>query len=213
MVLFEGYNPLPFFWLMLLDDASIGLYEKQIEQARVLGALETDYDLTLNKLQAISMAANRRDYIKHYFLHLLPLFDDWLFYLQIVDFYEMMIYIDFRAAVCSYPNQTLFCNGLRKAVACFDDDKEPWYDDALPNTCGYAVKGNTPRNFDQLSEVYQELYRQELCGSFSEKIHLPKKTDRHAKWLLVVLLVLAILLLVSFWLLSVSKESLWLTSV
>ena len=58
--LFEGGNPLPFFWLMLVGDDDIRHYSEKIKQAS--HTMPDDTSMALDKLKALAKATGRRNY-------------------------------------------------------------------------------------------------------------------------------------------------------
>ncbi|MDR1408101.1 MAG: hypothetical protein LBJ23_08670, partial [Tannerella sp.] len=137
VVLFEGSHPIPFFWLMLLDaDEIAALHEKlkSIPRDEYSGEIETG--LGLDKLKALIRAADRRDYVKQHYTMFLPLYDDWLYFMQISDFSDMKIYLDLYEASLKHHTLTHFVDSLQKAITCFDENRATWYEGTVAGTCG-----------------------------------------------------------------------------
>ena len=73
--LFEGGNPLPFFWLMLVGDDDIRHYSEKIKQAS--HTMPDDTSMALDKLKALAKATGRRNYIEKYCTSCLSGLDGW----------------------------------------------------------------------------------------------------------------------------------------
>ena len=156
-MLFEGRYTLPFFWLMLIDKEDVEIYRKKMIEMPETSAEQQDTSMVLDKLKAIARAATRRDYVNKHLITCLPLFDDWLYYLQISDFSDMKIYVDLYHIGSSYNNMYDFCDSILKTVGCFDEDIEAWNEDTIAATCGYESRNNNKKPFSDLSKAYREL--------------------------------------------------------
>lgn len=200
IVLFEGNNPLPFFWLMLLDTEDITRYQKQLSDIAWQQVSHADTRIAIDKLKAISRAAECRDYIKQYYKTCIPLFDDWIYFMQTADFSDMKIYIDLYPTSLSYSTPENFTESLLKAISCFDEQKEAWYEETIAGTCGHEGRHNNRKKFSELSEAYQTLNRKNIYGGFEKKIHLKRKVrfKKKTKLLLFGIIVIAIIGLLLF---------------
>ena len=116
VALFEGGNPLPFFWLMLLSRDDVELYCIRMRRLTAAGASPSRATLRLDKLQALMQATSRRPYLEQHFTPWLGLFDDWIYFLQISDFSDMKIHIDLYAVSTYYPDINTFEESLRRAL-------------------------------------------------------------------------------------------------
>ena len=193
-VLFEGNHPLPFFWLMLLNKEDVETYREKMSKE---DAKQEETSMVLDKLKAISRAAARRDYVKKHVITCLPLFDDWLYYLQIADFSDMKIYVDLYHIGLSYNHINDFCDSMLKAIVCFDEDIEAWNEDTIAATCGYESRNHNQKTFSELSRAYRELNNKNIYGRFDKKLHLKKKMSfRKKTWLFVSILLIIIVLLI-----------------
>jgi hypothetical protein len=152
-ILFESNHPLPFFWLMLFDKADVEVYREKMAKMSEEDAKQEDTSMVLEKLQALSRAAARRDYVKKHLVTCLPLFDDWLYYLQISDFADMKIYVDLYQIGLSYNNVNDFCDSMLRAIICFDEDIEAWNEDTIAATCGYEGRNNNKKPFSNMSKA------------------------------------------------------------
>ena len=197
LILFEGKHPLPFFWLMLLSEEDVEVYRSKMLQLSPQD-VNPNTSMSLDKLKAISRAANRRDYIKQYYhITCLPLFDDWLYFLQISDFSDMKIYVDLYETGTSYNDLNHFCDSMLKAIACFDENKEAWYEETVAGACGYEGNSNHKKSFGAMSKAYRKL-KKDSYKRFDKKLHLDKKmTAGKKKMLLAVILLLVILLIIA----------------
>lgn len=189
-VLFEGNYPLPFFWLMLLGPEDIEHYRKQLTGIPLQKTGQIDTALAIDKLSAISRAAERRDYIKQYYKTCTFLFDDWIYFMQTADFSDMKIYIDLYPTSLSYPTPENFTNSLQKAISCFDDQKEAWYEETIAGTCGYEGRHKGKRRLSELSAAYKKLNRQNIYGAFENKINLGRKKPLKNKGRLILFCIL-----------------------
>ena len=189
-VLFEGNNPLPFFWLMLLGPEDIRIYQKQLTYIHQQKTDQTDTAIAIDKLRALSRAAERRNYIKQYYKTCTDLFDDWIYFMQIADFSDMKIYVDLYPTSLSYPTPENFADSLLKAITCFDEQKEAWYEGTIAGTCGYEGRHKGKRRLSELSEAYNKLNQQNIYGSFQNKIHLGRKKTFKKKARLVLFCVI-----------------------
>ena len=194
LILFEANHPIPFFWLMLLDKDDVERFRLKMSQLSEQDAARQDTSIELDKLKAISRAADRRDYIKQFMLPCLPLFDDWLYFMQISNFADMKIYVDLYNTGLSYGNINQFCDSLLKAIVCFDQNIEAWHEVSIPATCGYEGRNEPKKRFSDYSHAYRELYQKDIYGRFDKKLHLnSKKSFFKKRWLVVILLLLVAL--------------------
>jgi len=199
-VLFEGSNPLPFFWLMLLDKADIDLYREKLLQLSGENRGQFNTSIAIDKLKAISCAARRRDYIKRYYKTCIPLFDDWIYFLQISDFYDMKIYIDLYQASQCYTFPDDFTSSLIRAIDSFDEFKEAWYEETIAGTCGYEGKHKNKRRFNEFSNAYLDLNRKNIYGRFEDKVHLRKRKTVKKKFIPIFLCIIFVIIGVLFFL-------------
>ena len=81
VALFEGGNPLPFFWLMLLSREDVELYCIRMRRLVAAGTSPSRATLRLDKLRALMQATIRRPYLERHFASWLALFDDWIYFL------------------------------------------------------------------------------------------------------------------------------------
>jgi hypothetical protein len=191
-VFFEGNHPLPFFWLMLFDKEDVESYRAKMSKKE---DRQEDTNMVLDKLKAISRAADRRDYVKKHVITCLPLFDDWLYYLQVSDFSDMKIYVDLYHIGSHYNNINDFCDSMLKAIVCFDDDIEAWNEDTIAATCGYESRHNNKKRFSDMSKAYRELNQKDIYGRFDKKLHLKKQMSfRQKLWLVGSILLIIIAL-------------------
>ena len=199
VMLFEGYHPIPFFWLMLLDKEDVEIYRKLITQLSQEDARHQDTSMCLDKLKAISRAGDRRDYVQQFTVTCLPLFDDWLYFLQIADFADMKIYMDLYQISSSYSTLNVFCDSLLKAIDCFDNRIEAWSEVSVPATCGYEGRNRNKKRFSEISKAYRELNQQDIYGRFDKRLHLHKNMPyKKKKWFFVIFLLALALLIGSF---------------
>jgi len=196
-VLFEAHHRLPFFWLMLFDKEDVETYRKKMMQLSENDAGQKDTGIGLSKLKAISQAAGRRDYIKQYYATCLPLFDDWLYFLQISDFSDMHIYVDLYEIGSSYNDLNHFCDSMLKAIVCFDENKEAWFEDTVAATCGHEGRNKNKKRFNEMSKACQELNKKNMCGRFDQRLHLKKKRSSGKKRLFYVVVLLGVILLIA----------------
>lgn len=199
-VLFEGNNPLPFFWLMLLDKTDIELYGEKLLQLSGQDHGQFSTSIVIDKLKAISCAARRRDYIKRYYKTCISLFDDWIYFLQISDFYDMKIYVDLYQASQCYPLPDDFTSSLMRAIDSFDELKETWYEETVAGTCGYEGRHKNKRRFNEFSNAYQDLNRKNIYGRFEKKVHLGKRRTVKKKSILLFFCIIFAILGVLFFL-------------
>jgi len=198
VALFEGSNPLPFFWLMLLDKVDIDSYKTKILQMSGQDTSLMDTSIAIDKLKALSCAAGRRDYIKQYYKSCIPLFDDWLYYMQTSDFSDMKIYVDLYQASLCYASPEEFTDSLERAIVCFDKQKEAWYEETIAGTCGYEGKHKNRRHFNEFSNAYQKLNQKNIYGGFEKTIHLKKKKTVKRKTIAVLLFVTLLIISAGF---------------
>ncbi|MDR2917742.1 MAG: hypothetical protein LBV72_00040 [Tannerella sp.] len=189
-VLFEGNSPLPFFWLMLLGPEDIERYQKQLEDIPQQEADQFDTTISIDKLKAISRAAERRDYVKQYYKPCSDLFDDWIYFMQTADFSDMKIYIDLYPTSLSYHTPENFTESLLKAINCFDEQKEAWYEGTIAGTCGYESRHKGKRRLSESSEAYRKLNRQNIYNGFENKIHLERKKPFKRKGRLILFFII-----------------------
>ncbi|MDR1331824.1 MAG: hypothetical protein LBK07_06940 [Tannerella sp.] len=195
-ILFESSHPIPFFWLMLLDANSIAaLYEKLKSIPRRGNVDEINTGFGLDKLTALIHAADRRDYVRQYYTVYLSLYDDWLYFMQISDFSDMKIYLDLYGTSLTHPTLEHFIDSLQKAVICFDENRDAWYDDTVAGMCGREGRNHNMPRFSDMSEAFREISRKELSGNFENRKRLHKKRLSFSKIkcvLFITLLVAAI---------------------
>jgi len=191
----------PFFWLMLLDaDDIAALYEKlkRVHRNDNTEQLDTDTCLGLDKLKALTRAANRRDYVKQHYTVCLSLYDDWLYFMQISDFSDMKIYLDLYETSRNHTSLEHFIDSLQKAIVCFDENKEAWYDLTIAGTCGREGRSKSKRCLSETSLAFQKINRKDRNGNFENVTRLHKKrfapkTKSHRTGLLIILLIIALL--------------------
>ncbi|MDR1602428.1 MAG: hypothetical protein LBS42_08380 [Tannerella sp.] len=194
-VLFEGGHPIPFFWLLLLDSDDIrALHEKLKQIPRNANAGDVDASIGLDKLKALIRAADRRDYVKRHYPVCLLLYDDWLYFMQISDFSDMKIYLDLYETSLNHHDLEHFTGSMQKAITCFDENREAWFDCTIAGTCGREGRNKNRRRFDNMSEAYRNLNRQDLYGHFENRKHLYKKRFPPGAKRIILLLCLAALL-------------------
>lgn len=192
--LFEGGNPLPFFWLMLVGDDDIRHYSEKIKQAS--HTMPDDTSMALDKLKALAKATGRRNYIEKYYTSCLPLFDDWIYFLQISDFADMKIYVDLYEVSTCYTDLDDFEKSLQRAIAGFDKDEQAWYENTIAGTCGYEARNKNKRRFVDFSGSYRDKNKKDIYSHFDQRIHLGKTMSPHKRMLLTVLVLTAISLLI-----------------
>jgi hypothetical protein len=197
MILFEGNNPLPFFWLMLMSREDIELYREKLSAIPKDKADKTDTGIGLDKIKAITRATHRRDYVKQFFTTYLSLFDDWIYYLQGCDFSDMKIYIDLYNARSYYSDLDSFIESLHKAIICFDEMEEAWYEDTVASICGYESQNKNKKRFIDRSKVFQALKQKDTYGRFDKSIHLRRQKSTGKRILRIVLAILVIALVVA----------------
>ena len=200
-ILFEGRHTLPFFWLMLIDKENVERYREKMASMSLEDIEQEETSIVLDKLKALSRAASLRDYVKKHLITCLPLFDDWLYYLQTSDFADMKIYLDLYHSGSSYNNMNDFCDSILKAIVCFEEDREAWDEETITATCGYESRNKYIKPFSNLSKAYQELNKKNIYGGFDKKIHLNKKMSHRKKtWFVVaILLIISTLLFGVIW--------------
>ena len=198
VALFEGGNPLPFFWLMLLSHEDVELYCIRMRRLTAAGASPSRATLRLDKLQAIMQATARRPYLVQHFAPWLQLFDDWIYFLQISDFSDMKIHLDLYTVSLYYPDVNQFEESLRRALDCFDRGIPAGYEETIAGTCGHEARNRNRRRFERFSESYREKIQEDIYGSGNRRIHLersPRPTDRgHFATLAILLALLAFIL-------------------
>ena len=194
--LFEGGNPLPFFWLMLLSEDDIRHYSEKIKQAVHSHTIPDDTSMALDKLKALIRATGRRGYIEKYYTSCLPLFDDWIHFLQISDFADMKIYVDLYEVSTCYPNLDAFEESLQRAIAGFDKNEQAWYENTVAGTCGYEARNKNKRRFADFSGSYRDKNKKDIYGHFDQRIHLGKTMSPRKRMLLTVLVLTAIVFLI-----------------
>jgi len=191
IILFEGNRRIPFFWLMLFDKEDIESYRDKMAEMSKKSVRQEDSMLVLDKLKALVQAAVRRDYVKKHLITCLPLFDDWLYYLQVSDFSDMKIYVDLYHVGQNYKNINEFCDSMLKAVLCFDEDIDVWNEETIAATCGYENRNNQAKRFSDFSKAYCELNNKNIYGRFDNKLYLNKKRSYRKKiWLFVIILLI-----------------------
>jgi hypothetical protein len=194
-ILFEENNHIPFFWLMLLGPEDIDFFYEKKSLLPQNGAEQAG--IGLDKLKALVRAADRRDYVKRYYAACLPLYDAWLYFMQISDFSDMKIYVDLDDICSCYDSPEHFTDSLRRAIACFDENREAWYENTIADTCGHDGRNRNKKHFSDLSETYREMNQKEIYGQFDKKIHLGKKLSRGKKTGLAVSVLVFIALLIA----------------
>lgn len=196
MILFEGHHHIPFFWLMLLGQDDIDLfYEKSSRYVRNGTEKEPAPEIELDKLQALVRLADRREYVEQYHAADLPLYDDWIYFMQTADFSDRKIYMDLYEISSCHESPERFTDSLRRAIACFDEHREAWYEHKIADTCGHESKDRSGRRrFSDFSETYREMNRKDVYGRFDEKIHLGRKMSAGKKRRLALALLLFIAL-------------------
>ena len=191
VALFEGGNPLPFFWLMLLSRDDVELYCIRMRRLTAAGASPSRATLRLDKLQALMQATSRRPYLEQHFTPWLGLFDDWIYFLQISDFSDMKIHIDLYAVSTYYPDINTFEESLRRALNSFDRSIPAEYEETIAGTCGHEARNHNRRRFERFSQTYREKAQEDIYGASNRRIHLEKNTlanDRGRVATLTVLL-------------------------
>ncbi|MDR1454192.1 MAG: hypothetical protein LBJ01_00945 [Tannerella sp.] len=189
-VLFEGSNCIPFFWLMLLGQEDMDALCEPAGPCPADGTAQRNCRFELDKLRALIRAGDRRDYVAQYYASCLPLFDDWLYFMQITDFSDRKICLDTDEIRACYETSEDFVDSLRKAVACFDENRETWYESTVAATCGHECRNRTERSFSDFSEACREMSRQTAFSRFDKKIHLERKRSVGGKTARAVLIML-----------------------
>lgn len=198
VALFEGGNPLPFFWLMLLSRDDVELYCIRMRRLTAAGASPSRATLRLDKLQALMQATSRRPYLEQHFSPWLGLFDDWIYFLQISDFSDMKIHIDLYAVSTYYPDINTFEESLRRALNSFDRSIPAGYEETIAGTCGHEARNHNRRRFERFSQTYREKAQEDIYGASNRRIHLEKNTlanDRGRVATLTVLLAIITLII------------------
>ena len=198
VALFEGGNPLPFFWLMLLSRDAVELYCIRMRRLTAAGASPSRATLRLDKLQALMQATSRRPYLEQHFTPWLGLFDDWIYFLQISDFSDMKIHIDLYAVSTYYPDINTFEESLRRALNSFDRSIPAGYEETIAGTCGHEARNHNRRRFERFSQTYREKAQEDIYGASNRRIHLEKNTlanDRGRVATLTVLLAIITLII------------------
>ncbi len=198
VALFEGGNPLPFFWLMLLSRDDVELYCIRMRRLTAAGASPSRATLRLDKLQALMQATSRRPYLEQHFSPWLGLFDDWIYFLQISDFSDMKIHIDLYAVSTYYPDINTFEESLRRALNSFDRSIPAEYEETIAGTCGHEARNHNRRRFERFSQTYREKAQEDIYGASNRRIHLEKNTlanDRGRVATLTVLLAIITLII------------------
>lgn len=198
VALFEGGNPLPFFWLMLLSRDDVELYCIRMRRLTAAGASPSRATLRLDKLQALMQATSRRPYLEQHFTPWLGLFDDWIYFLQISDFSDMKIHIDLYAVSTYYPDINTFEESLRRALNSFDRSIPAGYEETIAGTCGHEARNHNRRRFERFSQTYREKAQEDIYGASNRRIHLEKNTlanDRGRVATLTVLLAIITLII------------------
>jgi len=198
-VLFEGGHPIPFFWLMLLDlDDIDAIYEKVSNAAKSNDASQIDAAVGLDKLKALTRAADRRNFVKQYYAVCLQLFDDWLYFMQISDFSDMKIYLDLYETSLNHHSPEHFAESLRRACICFDENTETWFDVSVAATCGREGQNNNKLRFSD-NASFRKMNRA-IYDNFDKKIHLSKKrlTPRIRQVLLFIAVIVILAILIGF---------------
>jgi len=201
-VLFEGGQPIPFFWLMLLGKDDIDTFHNKLKKAENEPDTErSDTVIVLDKLRALHLAALRREFVSRYYAVCLRLYDDWLYFMQTADFADMRIYVDLYETSHAHQNLSQFIDSLHKAIDCFDSVSDAWYDVTIAGTCGREANNANRRRFSNMSKAYSRMNRNDIYGAFDNKVHLEKKhISRTAKRLLMALFA-AIMIAVAAWVL------------
>ena len=198
VALFEGGNPLPFFWLMLLSRDDVELYCIRMRRLTAAGASPARATLRLDKLQALMQATSRRPYLEQHFSPWLALFDDWIYFLQISDFSDMKIHIDLYSVSTYYPDINTFEESLRRALNSFDRSIPAGYEETIAGTCGHEAHNHNRRRFERFSQTYREKAQEDIYGASNRRIHLEKNTlanDRGRVATLTVLLAIITLII------------------
>ncbi|MDR3268669.1 MAG: hypothetical protein LBT83_06345 [Tannerella sp.] len=198
MVLFEGNNHIPFFWLMLFGQEDVDfLHEKICRPVHNRTEYPASATLSLDKIKALIRTADRRSYVERYYASGLPLYDDWLYFMQISDFSDMRIYVDLYDISSCHESPERFVESLRKAIACFDENREVGHDNVIADMCGYEGRNKNKKRFSDFSDAYRMMNRKEIYGRFDKKLHLGKKKSRGRKTGLFLLLVAFVALLIA----------------
>jgi hypothetical protein len=194
-VLFEGGNRIPFFWLTLLGQEDIEAFYGQISRPHPGGTEPRRCRFELDKLRALVRAADRRNYVAQYYSSCLPLFDDWLYFMQITDFADRKIYLDPGEACTCHETPAHFADSLRKAAVSFDDNGETWYESTVAATCGYESRSRLERRFGDFSEVFRDMNRKDIYSRYDKKIHLEKNRFAGKKTVRAIFIALFVILL------------------
>jgi hypothetical protein len=198
-VLFEGSYSIPFFWLMLIRHDDVAAYRETLRRLPPSTPHEAPNNtrLRLDKLKALLAAASRRNYVKRHFTTFLPLYDDWIYFMQTSDFSDMTIYLDLHNILSSDAQRACFIDGLQKAIDGFEENRDSWYEDTIAGTCGYEGRNKNKRRFERFSKTYRDL---NVINFNDKKIHLErKKTLGRLIPLIAVLLVLLTTAVLIYW--------------
>ncbi|MDR1674939.1 MAG: hypothetical protein LBR86_00480 [Tannerella sp.] len=194
-VLFEAGNRIPFFWLTLLDQDDVDAFYRQISLPSADGTQPRKCCFELDKLRALLRAADRRNYVAQYYASCLPLFDDWLYFMQITDFSDRKIYLDTDEIRACYETPEHFADSLRKAIASFDDNRETWYESTVAAACGYEGRNRIERCFGDFSATCRDMNRKDIYSRFDKKIHLGKRRIFRKKTVRAIFMALFVALL------------------
>ena len=176
VALFEGGNPLPFFWLMLLGREDVELYCIRMRRLIAAGTSPSRATLRLDKLRALMQATIRRPYLERHFASWLGLFDDWIYFLQISDFSDMKIYLDLYSVSLYYPTLSQFEDSLLRALDCFDRNIATGYEESIAGTCGHEAHNRNRRRFERFSESYRVKAQDDIYGLSNRRIHLERNS-------------------------------------
>jgi hypothetical protein len=203
-ILFEGRHSIPFFWLMLMGPEDVKSCCEKMDRIPKDSAEQIDTSVSLDKLKAISRAAGRRSYVEQHFTTCLPLYDDWILFMQTSDFSDMKIYMNLYGVSSCDVDQKHFADGLLKAITGFDENREAWYEDTIAGTCGYEGRNKNKKRFAETSKAYQELNKKDIYGRFDKKIHLDRKMSwgKKIKWAVLMLILAASLIAAGMYFLS-----------
>jgi len=195
VILFESGNQLPFFWLLLMGKDDVFACQEKLSLHANEQSGHADTAIALNKLQALSRAAGRRDYVKqNYTPSCLALYDDWMLFMQIADFSDMKIYIDISGASRFYSDINLFTESLLRAIDGFERPAEVWYEETITGTCGREGHSIIKCRFSNLSETYRIFNQQDIYG-YSDKSMRSKQRRTIPKKLWFILLIILLLAL------------------
>ena len=198
VALFEGGNPLPFFWLMLLSREDVELYCIRMRRLAAAGTSPSRATVRLDKLQALMQATARRPYLEQHFAPWLGLFDDWIYFLQISDFSDQKIYLDLYSVSLYYPDVDQFEESLRRALDCFDRSIATGYEESIAGTCGHEAYNRNRRRFERFSESYRVKAQDDIYGLSNRRIRLERSSPPNARGRFATLaLLLAIITLVA----------------